>query len=177
VRNFALDPTSATGSTRTTTCARSTRRSRSRGRTGIGTTRDELALVTITNAYRVMFGRRALAYNDKLWRRRAATANGCSAPARSATSRTIRNAATRTRACVRRATLRRGRELRGRRVRRDAAHSGWCQSSGHHRNLLFESHTEMAGGQAGGYWTENFGGAHEYAATDPLNAPRPFASS
>jgi len=39
---------------------------------------------------------------------------------------------------------------------------GWCQSSGHHRNLLFESHTEMGGAEVGPYWTENFGGAREY---------------
>lgn len=38
-----------------------------------------------------------------------------------------------------------------------AAHDGWCQSSGHHRNLLMASHREMASGLASNYWTQNFG--------------------
>jgi uncharacterized protein YkwD len=39
---------------------------------------------------------------------------------------------------------------------------GWYESSGHHRNMLYDSHTEMGGAQVGAYWTENFGGAREY---------------
>jgi uncharacterized protein YkwD len=38
-----------------------------------------------------------------------------------------------------------------------AAHDGWTQSSGHHRNLLMASHREMASGLASNYWTQNFG--------------------
>ncbi len=38
-----------------------------------------------------------------------------------------------------------------------AAHDGWCQSSGHHRNLLMASHREMGSGLASNYWTQNFG--------------------
>jgi uncharacterized protein YkwD len=38
----------------------------------------------------------------------------------------------------------------------------WCHSSGHHRNLLYESHTEMGAGQVGNYWTQCFGGGREY---------------
>ncbi len=38
-----------------------------------------------------------------------------------------------------------------------AAHDGWSQSSGHHRNLLMASHREMASGLASNYWTQNFG--------------------
>jgi len=37
------------------------------------------------------------------------------------------------------------------------AHDGWCHSSGHHRNLLMEGHTEMASAADGRYWTQNFG--------------------
>ncbi len=39
----------------------------------------------------------------------------------------------------------------------EAAHIGWTQSSGHHRNLLMASHREMASGLASNYWTQNFG--------------------
>lgn len=37
------------------------------------------------------------------------------------------------------------------------AHRGWMRSSGHHRNLLMAGHKEMASAMAGGYWTQNFG--------------------
>jgi len=42
------------------------------------------------------------------------------------------------------------------------AHEGWCHSSGHHRNLLWEGHTEMASAVTGRFWTQNFGGGAEY---------------
>jgi len=37
------------------------------------------------------------------------------------------------------------------------AHRGWLSSSGHHRNLLMAGHREMASAVTGGYWTQNFG--------------------
>jgi uncharacterized protein YkwD len=37
------------------------------------------------------------------------------------------------------------------------AHLGWLQSSGHHRNILTASHQEMASALAGVYWTQNYG--------------------
>lgn len=37
------------------------------------------------------------------------------------------------------------------------AHEGWLQSSGHHRNILTPSHQEMASALAGVYWTQNYG--------------------
>lgn len=37
------------------------------------------------------------------------------------------------------------------------AHEGWTHSSGHHRNLLMPTHREMASALAGIYWTQNFG--------------------
>ena len=42
------------------------------------------------------------------------------------------------------------------------AHVGWCHSSGHHRNLLAESHTEMASALVGRYWSQNFGGGQAF---------------
>ena len=38
-----------------------------------------------------------------------------------------------------------------------AAHDGWLHSSGHHRNILMAGHREMASGSASNYWTQNFG--------------------
>ena len=37
------------------------------------------------------------------------------------------------------------------------AHLAWCQSSGHHRNLLDANHSEMGIGADGRYWVQNFG--------------------
>jgi len=39
----------------------------------------------------------------------------------------------------------------------EAAHAQWLRSSGHHRNILSPGHREMASGSAGSYWTQNFG--------------------
>ena len=36
-------------------------------------------------------------------------------------------------------------------------HDGWLQSSGHHRNILARGHLEMASAVSGLYWTQNFG--------------------
>jgi hypothetical protein len=38
-----------------------------------------------------------------------------------------------------------------------SAHDGWLHSSGHHRNILAPGHREMASGVVGNYWTQNFG--------------------
>jgi hypothetical protein len=38
------------------------------------------------------------------------------------------------------------------------AHTAWCHSAGHHRNLLQPSHRELGVGAAGRYWVLNFGG-------------------
>ena len=42
------------------------------------------------------------------------------------------------------------------------AHDAWCQSSGHHRNLLDPGHHEAGIGNDGRYWVQNFGGAQVY---------------
>lgn len=39
----------------------------------------------------------------------------------------------------------------------EAAHKAWTTSPGHHRNIVFASHTEMAAGLSGAYWTQKFG--------------------
>lgn len=44
----------------------------------------------------------------------------------------------------------------------EAAHAGWMQSSGHHRNLLMPRHRELGSANAGVYWTQNFGAGNDY---------------
>lgn len=44
------------------------------------------------------------------------------------------------------------------------AHQGWTHSSGHHRNLLMRGHREMASSQVSGYWTQNFGTGRDFEA-------------
>jgi len=44
----------------------------------------------------------------------------------------------------------------------EGAHVGWLHSSGHHRNILARGHREMASGVAGGYWTQNFGSGTDF---------------
>lgn len=52
------------------------------------------------------------------------------------------------------------------------AHNAWLRSSGHHRNLLNPSHTEIGVAGIGRYWVQNFGHGTEYLA-DPLFAQKP----
>ena len=39
----------------------------------------------------------------------------------------------------------------------EQAHDGWIHSSGHHRNIVADGHTWLGSGNAGGFWTQNFG--------------------
>ncbi len=49
------------------------------------------------------------------------------------------------------------------------AHAAWCRSSGHHRNLLMATHTEVGTTGYGRYWVQNFGTGRGYvAAIDAL---------
>jgi type III secretion system (T3SS) inner membrane Yop/YscD-like protein/cysteine-rich secretory family protein len=129
-----------------------------------GVTREELELLTITNSYRMMLGRRALAWNAKLgraarshseWMSRNGTLSHFEDGDPTRYDPEARMAAEGYRSGA-------GENCSVGSSGAMAAHDGWCHSSGHHRNLLFESHTEMGDGQSGAYWTECFGGAHEY---------------
>jgi hypothetical protein len=42
------------------------------------------------------------------------------------------------------------------------AHDGWLHSSGHHRNILMPGHREMASAVAGPYWTQDFGAGLDF---------------
>ena len=129
-----------------------------------GASREELEQVRVTNLYRAMLGRRILAYNDKLWVAADTHSEWMSRtgqlshfedgdPARNSPEQRMALAGYKSGAGENCAF--------GRSGPLDVL-VGWCHSSGHHRNLLFESHTEMAAGQSGTWWTQCFGGGREY---------------
>lgn len=122
--------------------------------------------VRITNAYREMFGRRALAWNEKIqvaaqWHSdyMANTGNFGHIEPEDPENRTPFDR-------MRRVGYPRGASENCHRGSGDpqSAHTGWCHSSGHHRNLLQITHTEMASGLAAGNWTQNFGRGSEFKA-------------
>lgn len=47
----------------------------------------------------------------------------------------------------------------------DGAFQGWIHSSGHHRNILMEGHTELGCGGIGRYFVQNFGMGEEYRSS------------
>jgi hypothetical protein len=129
-----------------------------------GVSREELEQVLVTNRYRAMLGRRVLAYNEKLFlaarghsdwmaRNGVLTHFETGDPARESPEGRCRVAGYD--ACA-------GENCAMGRMGPLEVLVGWCHSSGHHRNLLFESHTEMGSGQSGSFWTQDFGGGLEY---------------
>jgi uncharacterized protein YkwD len=44
----------------------------------------------------------------------------------------------------------------------DAAFYGWAHSSGHHRNMLAETHSEFGCAGISRYWVQNFGAGDEF---------------
>jgi hypothetical protein len=120
--------------------------------------------VRITNAYRQMFGRRALAWNGKIqeaaqWHSdyMANTGNFGHTEPEDPANRTPFDR-------MRRVGYLRGASENCHRGSGDpqGAHTGWCHSSGHHRNLLQAGHAEMASGLAAGNWTQNFGNGTDF---------------
>jgi uncharacterized protein YkwD len=118
--------------------------------------------VRITNDYRVMMGRRALAWNPRIQVAAQGHSNYMADtgdfghtekdPERHTVLDRMRLVDYRGGAgenCAQN-----GGDPRG-------AHDGWLQSSGHHRNILQPQHREMASAVAGFYWTQNFGAGDE----------------
>ncbi|MEO6709827.1 MAG: CAP domain-containing protein, partial [Planctomycetota bacterium] len=120
---------------------------------------DEQNQVRITNAYRLMLGRRALAWNPRI----ETAAQGHSDhmantgdfshfekgdPKRATPFDRMRLAGYKDgvseNICMGQGDPK-------------SAHEGWTHSSGHHRNLLMRDHREMASAIASSYWTQNFG--------------------
>lgn len=115
--------------------------------------------IKVTNEYREMMGRRILAINEKLGRAARKhseymqsigrlTHDGPDAKRRTPTDRAqlegYGGGGVSENCCV-------GHEDPA------GAHAGWCSSSGHHRNICMEGHTELGVGKAGPYWTQKFG--------------------
>jgi len=115
--------------------------------------------VRITNDYRVMFGRRAVAWNPRLqvaagWHSDYMALTGefghfeSQNPERRTPFDRMRLAAY-PRGASENCHMGSGSPA--------GAHSGWIHSSGHHRNILTKTHREMASAVSGNYWTQNFG--------------------
>ncbi|MBM4016513.1 MAG: CAP domain-containing protein, partial [Planctomycetes bacterium] len=129
-----------------------------------GPSREEYEQVRVTNQYRAMLGRRMLAHNDKLWEASDSHSRWMAKtgrlshfedddPERASPEQRMRLAGYTSGAGENCAVGSSG-PLE--------VLIGWCHSSGHHRNLLYDSHTEMGAGQSGSYWTQCFGGGREY---------------
>ena len=120
--------------------------------------------VRITNDYRVMLGRPAVAWNEKIqqaadWHSNymANTGNFGHNEPEDPDNRTPFDR-------MRRVGYSRGVSENCHRGSGDpaGAHNGWTHSSGHHRNLLMATHREMASAAVSGYWTQNFGTGTEF---------------
>jgi hypothetical protein len=115
--------------------------------------------VRITNAYRRLLGRGALAWNPKI---QAAAQGHSEYMANSGNFGHVEEGDPARRTLMDRLglvgyTLGGGENISMGRGDPRSAHEGWCQSSGHHRNLLGKDHREMASAIASAYWTQNFG--------------------
>jgi uncharacterized protein YkwD len=123
----------------------------------------ELRQVRITNDYRLMFGRGALAVNEKVMRAARGHSDWMSRTGRFShfndMDQALRTPGDRMK---REGYVGGGGENIAIADGPDGAHRGWIGSSGHHRNLLWAGHSEMGVGGVGRYWTQNFGGSTEY---------------
>jgi uncharacterized protein YkwD len=119
----------------------------------------EVEQVRITNEYRIMMGRRALVLHELLLRTARGHSNEMSkegyfshfSPHPERRTPDMRAKIEGYKASAVSENIHRGSG------NPQGAHNGWVHSSGHHRNLLQKFWTEMATGQAGKYWTQNFG--------------------
>jgi uncharacterized protein YkwD len=134
-----------------------------------GVAADELRQVALTNDYRAMMGRRALAWNAKLLE----CARGHSEwMERTGTFSHFEETGTPREDPSGRAKLAGYPGAASENIMFGdtdpmKAHVGWIHSSGHHRNILLMDHTEMGSGRAGIYWTQNYGGSTEYKGNLP----------
>ncbi|MFG0319990.1 MAG: CAP domain-containing protein [Planctomycetota bacterium JB042] len=121
--------------------------------------------VWITNCYRRMMGRQAVAWNDKLIKAARGHSDWMSRSGKFShfndEDPALRSPGDRIRA---QGYVAGG---AGENIARSggarAAHDAWLHSSGHHRNILFPSHRELGVGNVGAYWTQNFAGGAEYS--------------
>ncbi len=123
--------------------------------------RDQIA---ITNEYRVMLGRRALAFDPRLQSAAQGHSDWMSKmgvlshdeddPTRRTVAQRLRLAGY--------GDGGGGENCSMGRPGAEDTHVGWMGSSGHHRNLLHAGHTEMGSALSGAYWTQNFGAGRDH---------------
>jgi uncharacterized protein YkwD len=123
--------------------------------------RDQIA---ITNEYRVMLGRRALAFDPRLqsaaqghsdWMSKVGVlSHDEDDPTRRTVAQRLRLAGYGEGGAGENCSM-------GRPGAEDT-HVGWMWSSGHHRNLLASGHAEMGSALSGAYWTQNFGAGRDH---------------
>lgn len=121
--------------------------------------RAALEQVRITNDYRVMLGRRPLLWNQRL--QLAARGHSDHMSRRGILSHYEEDDPER-RLPSQRARLAGYRHFQAENCSFGLpspleAHRAWTTSPGHHRNIVFASHTEMASSRSGAYWTQKFG--------------------
>jgi uncharacterized protein YkwD len=126
--------------------------------------RNEFEQVRITNQYRMMMGRRALALNELILE---AARSHSEWMTRTGVFSHFEDTEERRTPMDRMAQAGYDKGA-GENIHAGAgspmgAHNGWYHSSGHHRNILAPSHTEMATGVVGPYWTQNYGGGSEFS--------------
>ncbi len=121
--------------------------------------RSEQRQVTITNEYRMMFGRRVVAWNPDL---QIASSMHSEYMARTGDFGHFEKGDPERRSPFDRMRLAGYNMGASENCHMgsgspEGAHGGWIRSSGHHRNLLMSGHREMASAQVSSYWTQNFG--------------------
>jgi hypothetical protein len=126
---------------------------------------DELRELAFTNAYRAMMGRRQLLWNGKLYvaaRNHSAWmgTTGEFSHFEGAEGSTSFDPTARVKLAGYPASA--GENIYKGVDDPRAAHDGWVHSSGHHRNLLYDTYTEFGVARVGSYWTQDFGGSTEY---------------
>ena len=119
----------------------------------------EIEQVRITNEYRVMLGRTALAWNPAL---QEAAQGHSDYMSKTGNFSHFEDDIPERRTVGQRCQLAGYAQGRGENIAAGTStaadsHRAWCHSSGHHRNLLSPGHTEMATALAGRFWTQNFG--------------------
>ncbi len=120
--------------------------------------------VRITNAYRMLFGRRALAWNSRIQVAAAGHSDWMSLTGKFSHFNDEDSTRTTPGDRMRLAGYNSGisENLHRGGSGPQGAHDGWARSSGHHRNLLMPGHREMASASSGQFWTQNFGTGRDF---------------
>lgn len=126
-------------------------------------TDEEKRQIAVTNQYRILFGRKAVAVNEKLQqaaRRHSQEMSEKGYFSHFSPTPDLRTPMDR----VKKQGYAGGasENIASGASDAESAHEGWIHSSGHHRNILDPSHRELGSGQDGSMWTQNFGSGKEY---------------